>query len=50
MVGKLVRVRVLMRGKNERVWEFRMVREESFNSQMGEICLNRAKFALEYRY
>ena len=29
MVGKLIRVRILMKGKkNERVWEFRMVREE----------------------
>ena len=28
MVGKLFGVRVLMREKNERVWEFRMVREK----------------------
>ena len=28
MVGRLVRVRVLMRGENERVWELQMVREE----------------------
>ena len=28
----------------------RREREESFNSQMGEICLNRAIFRLEYQY
>ena len=27
-MAKLVRVRVLMRGKKKRVWKFRMVREE----------------------
>ena len=54
MVGKLIRVRVLMKGKRKEGLGIsdgeRGKREGSFNSQMGEIYLNREKLALEYRY
>ena len=56
MIGKLARVRVLMRKNSEIIWGFRMVREErkervlirklgggGGGEGVGGICINRAK-------